>query len=71
MMKIAWICVAFLENSNFTKGQIESEWIYDAIDFPNNQCKNLKDFWPESLFEVKISTDNFEYTCQTQFKKNE
>ena len=35
-----------------TKGQIKSEWIYDVINFPNYQRKNLKDFCPES-FEVE------------------
>ena len=28
------------------KGQIKSEWIYEVIDFPNYQLKNLNDFWP-------------------------
>ena len=34
------------------KGQIKSECIYEVIDFPNCQLKNLKDFCPKS-FEVK------------------
>ena len=34
------------------KGQIKSEWIYEVIDFPNEQLKNLKDFFTES-FEVE------------------
>ena len=32
--------------------QIKSEWIYEVIDFPNNQLKNFKDFCPKSLFEA-------------------
>ena len=42
----------FLNDVVFTKGQIKSEWIYEVIDFPNQQLKNLKDFCPES-FEVE------------------
>ena len=44
------------------KGQIKSEWIYEGIDFPNLQLKNLKDFCPKSLFEAytKSSNNNFE-----------
>ena len=34
------------------KGQIKSERIYEVIDFPNYQLKNLKDLCPES-FEVE------------------
>ena len=46
------------------KGQIKSEWIYENIDFPNYFLKYLKDFIPESLFEVllKCSTNDFECT---------
>ena len=33
---------------NVPKGQIKSELIYEVIDFPNYQLKNLKDFCPES-----------------------
>ena len=29
-----------------TKGQINSEWIYEIINFPKNDLKNLKDFCP-------------------------
>ena len=39
-------------NKMHTKGQIKSEWIYEVIEFPNYQLKNLKDFWPKSLFEA-------------------
>ena len=28
------------------KGQIMSEWIYEIINFPKNDQKNLKDFCP-------------------------
>ena len=35
-----------------TKGQIKSELIYEVIEFPNWQLKNLQDFCPES-FEVE------------------
>ena len=28
------------------KGQIKSEWIYEIINFPKNEPKNLKDFCP-------------------------
>ena len=28
------------------KGQIKSEWIYETINFPKNEPKNLKDFCP-------------------------
>ena len=34
------------------KGQIKSEQIYEVIDFPNYQLKNLKDLCHES-FEVE------------------
>ena len=35
-----------LENRQprYEKGQINSEWIYEAINFPKNDPKNLKDF---------------------------
>ena len=58
---------ATTENSHGTyKGQMKSEWIYEGIDFPNYQRKNLKDLCPESLFEVwlKVSVNDFEYTWQ-------
>ena len=29
-----------------SKGQINSEWIYEIINFPKNEPKNLKDFCP-------------------------
>jgi hypothetical protein len=29
-----------------TKVQIKSEWIYEIINFPKNDPKNLKDFCP-------------------------
>ena len=49
------------------KGQIKSEWIYENIDFPNYHLKYLKDFSPESLFDVllKSSTNDFDCTWQT------
>ena len=28
------------------KGQIKSEWIYEIINFPKNDPKDLKDFCP-------------------------
>ena len=34
------------------KGQLIAEWLFDVIDFQNDQLKNLKDFCPES-FEVE------------------
>ena len=34
------------------KGLIKSEWIYEVIDFPNYQLKNLKDFCSE-IFEFE------------------
>ena len=46
--KMGQIVVAF----NFTKGQIKSERIYEVINFPNYQLKNVKDFCLES-FEVE------------------
>ena len=30
----------------YFKGQIISEWIYEIINFPKNDPKNLKDFCP-------------------------
>ena len=30
----------------YVKGQIKSEWIYEIINFPRNDPKNLKDFCP-------------------------
>ena len=35
-----------------TKGQIKSEWIYEIINFPKNDPKNLKDFCPESFYST-------------------
>ena len=29
-----------------SKGQIKSEWIYEIINFPKNEPKDLKDFCP-------------------------
>ena len=29
----------------YAKGQIKSEWIYEIINFPKNDPKNLKDFY--------------------------
>ena len=34
------------------KGQFNSEWIYEIINFPKNDPKNLKDFCPESFFST-------------------
>ena len=34
-----------------TKGQLNSELIYDVIFSPKMPTKNLKDFWPGSLLE--------------------
>ena len=44
----------FQSVSNFAmlKGQIMSECIYEIIDFPKYQQKNLIDFYPESLFRL-------------------
>ena len=28
----------------YTKAQIKSEWVYEIINFPKNELKNLKDF---------------------------
>ena len=35
-----------------SKGQIKSEWIYEIINFPKNEPKNLKDFCPESFYST-------------------
>ena len=32
-----------------TKGQLNSEWIYEVIVSPKVPTKNFKDFWPGSL----------------------
>ena len=34
------------------KGQMKSECIYQIIDFPKYQRKNLMDSYPESLFRL-------------------
>ena len=34
-----------------TKGQLNSEWIYEVIVSPKMPTKNWKDFCPESLLE--------------------
>ena len=34
-----------------SKGQLNSEWIYDVIVSPKMLTKNLMDFWPGSLLE--------------------
>ena len=34
------------------KGQIKSEWIYEIVNFPKNDPKNLKDFYPESFYST-------------------
>ena len=28
------------------KGQLISEWLFDVLNFPKKQCKNLNDFCP-------------------------
>ena len=35
-----------------SEDQIKAEWIYEVINFPYYLLKYLKDFCPESLFEV-------------------
>ena len=40
------------DKSRIIKGQINSEGIYEVIDFPNYQRKYCKNFCPKSLFEV-------------------
>ena len=42
----------------FTKGQIKPELIYEVMDFPNYQFKNVKDFHPKILFEAVFSSTN-------------
>ena len=32
--------------AQLAKGQIKSEWIYEIINFPKNEPKNVKDFGP-------------------------
>ena len=47
------LLLAFFDvKAQHLKGQIKSEEIYEVIDFPNYQRKNLNDFCPESLFKV-------------------
>ena len=38
-------------NTQETKGQIKSEWIYEIINFPKYEPKNLKDFGGLELLE--------------------
>ena len=35
-----------LQATAVPKGQIKSEWIYEIINYPKNDTKNLKDFFP-------------------------
>ena len=37
---------------NAVKGQINSEWIYEIINFPKNDPKNIKDLCPESFYST-------------------
>ena len=39
-------------SSGDTKDQSMSEWIYEIINFPKNDPKNLKDFCPESFYST-------------------
>ena len=39
------------EMQSFTKGQLNSEWIYEVIVSPEMPTKNLKDFCPGSSLE--------------------
>ena len=36
----------FLFKVRCIKGQMKSEWIYEIINFPKNDPKHLKDFYP-------------------------
>ena len=38
--------ILHLQGKSLAKGQIKSEWIYEIINFPNNDPKYLKDFCP-------------------------
>ena len=49
LLKLNKICTykgQLLNISTCDKGQIKSEWIYEIINFPKNDPKNLKDFCP-------------------------
>ena len=62
-MGYAFVYYKSVKDAKTAKGQIKSEWIYEVIDFPNYQLKNLKDFCPKIIeAQSKISTINFEYT---------
>ena len=40
-----------LINIRATKGQLNSEWIYEVIDSPKIATKNYQDFCPGSLLQ--------------------
>ena len=42
------------QNSLNSKGQIKSEWIYEIINFPKNDPKNLKDICPKKFYSTEI-----------------
>ena len=43
------------------KGQIKSEWIYEIINFPKHDPKNLKDFCPMYCRCGRVMADDIAY----------
>ena len=51
-----------LHSKKTTKGQLNSEWIYEVIVSPKIQTKNYKDFCPTK--QTRIVTKKTAYTHQ-------
>ena len=56
--------------TKLAKGQMKSECIYEIIDFPKYQRKNLIDFCPESLFRLGILRTHLSRVALRITKKN-
>ena len=56
----------FLKSPNvpmYTKGQLISELLFDVLDFPKNQCKNLLNFCPRILKVVESKRSRHFIIC--------
>ena len=56
--------------TKLAKGQMKSECIYEIIDFPKYQRKNLIDFCPESLFRLGILSTHLSRVALSIIKTN-
>ena len=51
--KVMW-SIRSAHTVSITKGQLISEWLFDILNFPKNQCKNLMNFCPRISKLVKL-----------------